>query len=200
MGRIDYFQLLELPRQAWLPSDDVRKKFQQLAAAVHPDKERDPLKRDSLQTLFTGLNDACACLSSTPRRLRHLLELEYPALAAQRSGAAMDDAMMDLFSTTAAAIQQAASVLARKQKAATALTKAMLAGEVMQAQEALESAAAKVEAAIAAQDGELRNLDAARKAGVSDTGLKLASGTARAAFLEKWQAQIRAAFAGFFGD
>lgn len=200
MGRIDYFQLLELPRRAWLNSDEVRKTFQQLAADVHPDKESDPLKRESLQELFAGLNDACACLSSTPRRLRHLLELEYPELAGQKSGAVMEDAMMDLFSTTAAAIQQAASVLARKQKAATALAKAMLAGEVMQAQEALEAAAARVEDFIAAQDEELRNLDAAKEAGGACSGLKLASLAARAAFLEKWQAQIRAAFAGFFCD
>jgi curved DNA-binding protein CbpA len=185
----DAFQLLRLPRTAALHEDEVRAAFQKAAAAVHPDAAADASDRAARTAQFTALNEAAATLSSLPRRLRHLLALQAPDLAAQKSGAPMDAAMMDLFSLTAAAVQRAAAVQSRNQQAATALSKALLAGEAMQAREQLEAAVEQVDAARAALEASLPHLE---------TPAALAAAAARAGFLEKWQARLRAAFAGFF--
>lgn len=185
----DCFQLLGLPRAATLSQDEVRAAFQKAAAAAHPDAAADGTERAARTAQFTALNEAAATLTSLPRRLRHLLELEYPEIAAQKTGAPMDDAMMDLFSLTAATVQRAAAVQAQKRTAATALARAVLAPQEMQAQEQLEATTQKVEAARASLEADLTDIH---------TGAALAAAAARAAFLEKWQAQLRAAFAGFF--
>lgn len=194
---MDAFALLGLPRRAALSAEEIRRAFQQAGAAQHPDAADDDAARVERTAAFTALNEAHTTLLSLPRRLRHLLELEHPQLAAQKSGAVLDDRMMALFSLTGSAVQRAAEIQARKQKASSALAKAMLAGPEMQAQEALEAATQEVEAARAALEEELTALDTARAAG-SDTGTALQSCAARAGFLEKWHAQLRAAFAGFF--
>jgi len=194
--KMDAFALLGLPRRASLTAEEVRAAFQRAGAATHPDgagsDERTRRTED-----FAALNEAYAVLSSLPRRLRHLLELEYPDTTAQKTGTVMDGAMMELFASTGAAVQAAGAVQTRKQKAATALARAMLAGEEMRVQETLEAATQRLEAARAALEAELTELDEARAAGAS-VAAKLQSCAARAGFLEKWQAQLRAAFAGFF--
>jgi curved DNA-binding protein CbpA len=187
--KTDAYALLGLPRGAVLTEDEVRAAFQKAAAAVHPDNAADENERAARTADFTALNEAAATLSSLPRRLRHLLELEHPDMAAQKSGAPMDSAMLNLFSMTAAAVQRAAAVQSKQQQAATALVRAMLANEEMQAQESLEAALRSVESARAELEAGLDSLTNAPS---------LAAAAARAGFLEKWQAQLRAAFAGFF--
>ena len=188
--KTDAFALLGLPRRALLSADEVRAAFQKAAAAVHPDGAGDDSERAARTAQFAGMNEAQATLTSLPQRLRHLLSLEFPEASAVSAGVVMDGAMMELFSTVAAAVQRAAAAQSRKQKAATALAKAMLAGEEMEARESLEAATREVEAERSALEGEL--------AGCEADAEQLRSCAARAGFLEKWQAQLRAAFAGFF--
>ena len=190
MMKTDAFALLGLPRRAVLNADEVRAAFQKAAAAVHPDGAGDDEERERRTVQFAELNEAQATLTSLPQRLRHLLTLTFPDTAAARTGVVMDGAMMELFSTVAAAVQRAAAVQAQKQKAATALAKAMLAGGEMAARESLESATRQVESARTALESELEECERDAE--------KLRSCAARAGFLEKWQAQLRAAFAGFF--
>jgi curved DNA-binding protein CbpA len=195
--KADAFALLGLPRRASLSSDEVRSAFQRRGAELHPDGAGED-ERAGRTGEFTALNEAHTVLTSLPRRLRHLLELEYPGTAAAKTGAVMDGEMMSLFAVTGSAVQTAATVQSKKQKASTALTRAMLAGEEMQAQEALEAATQQVEAAREKLEAELTELDALRETG-GNVGGSLQSCAARAGFLEKWQAQLRGAFAGFFG-
>ena len=129
--KTDAFALLGLPRRAALSAEEVRAAFQKAAAAVHPDGAGDSDDRARRTAEFAALNEAQAMLTSLPQRLRHLLALEHPGTAAARTGVVMDSAMMELFSNVAAAVHRAAAVQAKKQKAATSLTKAMLAGEEM---------------------------------------------------------------------
>lgn len=196
--KADAFAQLGLPRRAVLSSEEVRGAFQRMGAVLHPDGAGDG-ERGQRTEDFTALNEAHAILTSLPRRLRHLLELEYPDTTAARTGTVMDGEMMSLFSITGTAVQTAAAVQSRKQKAATALARAMLAGEEMQAQEALEAATQQVEAARERLEVELTGLDALRESG-AEVAVKLQSCAARAGFLEKWQAQLRGAFAGFFSS
>ena len=193
---MDAFALLGLPRRAALEAEEVRAAFQKAGAAHHPD-HAEATEKAGRAAGFTALNEAQAVLSSAPRRLRHLLELLYPATAATRTGAVMDGEMMDLFSLTGAAVQQAQSVLARKQQAASSLARAMLSGEEMQAQEAIEAALTRIEAARDALRAVMEEIDAAHAAG-GDASTVLQSAAARAGFLEKWHQQLRNAFAAFY--
>ena len=189
--KTDAFALLGLPRCASVSAEEVRDAFQKAAAAVHPDAAENDEDRARRTEQFAVLNEAHAILTSLPRRLRHLLALQYPHTAAARTGAVMDSAMMELFSTVAATVQRAAAVQSKKQRAATALTKAMLAREEMEARESLESAVEKVEAAREALEAALAEDDADAET--------LQSCAACAGFLEKWRTQLRVAFAGFIG-
>jgi len=191
------FARLGLPRKAALSAEEIRSAFQQAGAALHPDAATDGADRLQRTAAFTALNDAHSILLSLPRRLRHLLELEYSDLAVQKTGAVLGDRMMALFSITGSAVQRATAVQTKKQSAGSALAKAMLASEEMQAQESLEAATQEIEAARSTLEAELASLDDARAAGIP-TGQALQSCAARAGFLEKWHAQLRAAFAGFF--
>ena len=189
MRKPDAFALLGLQRRAMVSADEVRAAFQKAAAAVHPDGAGEE-ERERRTVDFAALNEAQATLTSLPQRLRHLLTLEFPDTAVARTGAVMDNATMELFSIVAHAVQRAAAVQAKNQKAATALAKAMLSGEEMEARESLESATQQVEAARTALESKLEECEGDAE--------KLRSCAARAGFLEKWQAQLRAAFAGFF--
>lgn len=192
----DAFALLGLCRRAAMDAEEVRSAFQKVGAAQHPDHAEASEKADRAAG-FTSLNEAQAMLSSPCRRLRHLLELLYPATAAARTGAVMDDEMMYLFSLTGAAVQQAQSVLSRKQQAGSALARAMLAAEEMQAQEAIESALTRIESARDFLRAAMEGIDSTL-ASCGDASVALQSAAARAGFLEKWHQQLRNAFAGFF--
>ena len=191
----DAFALLGLPRAAALSADAVRLAFKDRAAAVHPDHAADEADRLPRSAAFAALNEAQLTLRSTARRLRHLLDLEWPALAASRAGAAMDDAAMSLFGSVAHALRLAEAAARRRDAAASALVRAMAAGDVMAAADAVSDALAAVEEAAAAMEDNLVAIDAARAAGEA-CGPALMAAAARAGFLEKWQGQLRQAFAG----
>lgn len=195
--KADAFALLGLPRRALLSADEVRAAFQKLGAGAHPDGAT-AAERPQRTEEFAALNEAFAVLTSLPRRLRHLLELEYPDTAATKTGVVMDGAMMEIFSRIAAALQTAASVQARKQKAGGAIVRAMLASEEMIAQETLAAAMHRVKSARAELERELVDLELRRER-AEDVAPSLKACAARAGFLEKWQAQLQAAFAGFSG-
>ena len=158
MMKPDAFALLGLPRRAVLDAGEVRAAFQQAAAPVHPDGAGNDEDRERRTAQFAALNEAQATLTSLPQRLRHLLALEFPDTAAARTGVIMEGTMMDLFSTVAAAVQGAAAVQTKKQKAATALAKAMLAGEEMAAREVAVSSLATVYALSGGDDAAAQQL------------------------------------------
>jgi curved DNA-binding protein CbpA len=74
----DYFALLGLARLPWLDPGEVKKRFLQRSADLHPDRLHGAgaAQRTAAQERFIELNAACNCLSDTAARLQHLLELE----------------------------------------------------------------------------------------------------------------------------
>ena len=69
---MDYFALLQQPRQPWLEPDALKTAFFRLAAECHPDKTDQP---DATQR-SAELNGAYHCLLEPKERLLHLIELE----------------------------------------------------------------------------------------------------------------------------
>lgn len=197
-GADDPWAALGLPRTAFLTEDTVRAAFQKAAADSHPDHAADDTERAERTAAFTRLNEAAATLTSPARRLRALRALEFPDSPAAPS-AGMDETLVSLFTRIGAAVRAAADNLAQKRRAETFLAKAAASAEEFRVTGELESATEAVTAAMDALREELGALDRARAAGDSGTAGALLPGLIqRAAFLEKWRAQLRAAFASQF--
>lgn len=193
----DAFALLELPRKAALNPDLVKAAFQKAAAATHPDAAADEPDRVARTMLFQQLNEAAALLTPAASRLKHLLGLEYAGFSPSRA-AAMDEPLVALFTQVGAAVRDAAEWTRRRQAATTFLARAALTASEMQVQEALEAAGRTVREAQDLLQSAMVAVDAARPAG-QDQAEILSALAQRAAFLEKWQAQLQAAWAALFG-
>lgn len=192
----DAFILLGLPRQAALTAEEVRTAFQKAAAATHPDNAEDDADRAARTVSFQQLNDASAILTPAASRLKHLLALEYPDFTAPRA-AFMDEPLVALFTQVGNAVGAAADWTRRRQAATTFLAKAALTGREMEVQEILEAAGASLRAAQEALHAALIGTDAARAEGRPQAEA-ISALAQRAAFLEKWQAQIQAAWSSLF--
>ena len=190
---VDAFALLGLPRQASLDPDLLRQHFQERAAQWHPDHAADAADRAERTVAFAALSEAQGILASTPRRLHHLLGL-LEGDPASRTAAVMDAGMMSLFSMVGKALAAAESVRRRLAEASTALARALLSPEAMAATETVAAATAAVASARAALEMSLGAIDAALWSDPPDHApLRQACGTV--GFLEKWDRQLRAAYA-----
>lgn len=193
---MDAFALLGLPRRAVLLADEVRAAFQQAAAACHPDAAADEVERAARTRRFQQLNEASRRLVPVASRLRHLLALENPELEVSRA-ALMDEPLVALFTAVGGAVGEAADWVQRRQAAHTFLARAGLAAREIQVQEKLEAAGAALREARAALEEALERADAARAGGQTQWEVLGPLGQ-RAAFLEKWQAQLEAAWGALF--
>ena len=181
---VDYFDVLGIARRASLSADEVRAGFQQQGAKIHPDGASDPDNRKQRETAFQQLTEAYSLLTSTPRRLKHLLELVAPGLA---KGGILDESLMALFSMINSVLQKADSLLEKKAQATSALARALLAGESLETEDLLANAAGELLKRQEVLDAKLVAFDAAE----SSDANSLAGLAQEAAFLEKWESQIQ---------
>ena len=193
----DAFALLELPRCAALAPEAVRTAFQKAAAAAHPDAAADEADRVLRTARFQQLNEAASLLTPVASRLKHLLALEFPEFTAPRA-APMDEPLVALFTTVGAAVRAAADWTRQREAATTFLAKAGLTARGLQVQESLEAAGAAVRHAQDLLHAGLILTDAARRGETLPPPESLSVPAQQAAFLEKWQAQIQAAWADLF--
>ncbi len=110
----------------------------------------------------------------------------------------MDEPLVALFTEVGAAVRAAAEWTRRRQAATTFLARAALTASEMQVQEALEAAGRSVREAQEVLQSAMEEVDAARLAGQAQAET-LSALAQRAAFLEKWQAQLQSAWAALFG-
>ena len=177
---MDAFARLGLERRLAIPEEELREAFRAAGKRDHPDA-------GGSADDFRALQEAYARLSSPAKRLRAWLECE--GLTGEERGA-ISPQLLDLFSTVGAALQEADEVTRRRGAALSALAKAMLEPAVQAAREKLEVAAEKVSAAVVSQEAGFAEIEA----GGGDPWL-----TARdLAFLEKWQGELKARFAGLW--
>ena len=180
----DHFAALAQPRRPWLDADALRESFHRAAAQHHPDTAGGTDER------FAALNAAHAILREPAARLRHLLELEAPALLTR--AAPIPPALGDLFMQLAAHRHALEGFLQKHSAAASPLARALLAAEKTAHRRDLETALAQLTAAHDSALAELHTLDAAWDAGATVADLEnLAPLQARLAFLAKWTAQLR---------
>ena len=180
---LDYFTILGVPRRASLTIDEARAAFQMRGAALHPDAAANAGARPEREAEFQVLNEAFACLSTRPGRLKHLLELEGGAAS---KGAVLDETLMVLFSSVNQALQQADAFLVKAAGAASALARALLTGEALTVEDALSAVAQQL---VSRQDRLEASLMAMDADGIHLPALQQA--VQEAAFLEKWELQVQ---------
>ncbi|MBE2285143.1 MAG: hypothetical protein IAE77_16910 [Prosthecobacter sp.] len=177
------FALLGLPRVAALSEAALQQAWLEASRAAHPDRPGG----DAAQA--AEINAAYETLQTPEKRLKHLLELhEVPWRAIP-----IDEAMMRLFSQLGPVLQNVTTFLKRRQNAASALAKALLAPEEMRLREQLEALGTTLDAEREALLEKLPALDTRLTSGDTATLNDLQILQARLAYLGKWQAQVREA-------
>jgi curved DNA-binding protein CbpA len=180
----DLFARLGLPRSAHLEEASLHRAYTARSRDAHPD-------HGGSEALAAEVNAAYETLRSPEKRLKHLLEIAGPAEAKAWRTVPLDESMMSLFSRLGGVMENTARFLERKSKAATALARALLAGEELVHRESLEAIAADIQQRQAEMEEQLSSLDAAL-AGRDPVGWRqLAAMQARFAYLARWQAQAR---------
>lgn len=182
--RVDSFAVLGLPRMAALDEQTLQRAYTMHSRAAHPDHGGD-------EAHAAQVNAAYETLRPSEKRLKHLLEIAGPEEAKAWRTVPLDEAMMSLFSELGKAMDATAKFLERKNKAASAIAKALLTSEELQHRETLERIGFELEERKGDIETQLPALDAALARDDAGAWKQLAAMQARFAYLAKWQAQVR---------
>ena len=177
-----YFHLLKLTPSASLDEGTLQTAYVAATRSAHPDQA------GGNATLAAELNVALETLKSPVTRLKHLIETE--SETPWRS-IPLESTMMSLFEKLGPLLQQGAIFLKKKQAAASALSRALLASEEMRLREQLEDLNQRIEEPWAALEQQLPNYDQRIAAGDLSVWQELQAMQAHFAYLSKWRAQIR---------
>lgn len=173
------FQILGLPPSLILSDEVLRDAYREAGKLAHPDAGGGDGE-------FSELLGAWQELASPSRRLR--LWLQMKGTPAELRGT-VDSGLMDLFATIGGVNQRAENVIRRRQEAKSALVHALLEGETQQSRDEVEKMIAEVDRVIAETCGHFPHLE---EYPASPEAPAVAR---KLAFLEKWRAGLRAAFA-----
>lgn len=121
---IDFFALFGEERRPWLDPEALKRKYQELTLALHPDTRADSGAKDD----FANITEAHRVLTDPKLRLKHLLFLE-GELPGQ--GEIIPPDLFDLFSRVSQFIQKADEFLARQRAAQNSLAKSLLQSEML---------------------------------------------------------------------
>lgn len=163
---MDAFALLGLPQRAALSEAEIQAAYFQAA------KEQDS----------ADLHEAYSLLLHPEKRLRHLLELAAPPEATAWRTVPMADALMNLFLRLGAARSSAEAAVEKRNKASTALSKALLEKTILAQRHELESIGLLLE--------QQRRQILERLESLENQWQQLAQAQAQLSYLAKWQAQV----------
>lgn len=178
---MDAFTIMGLEPRPLLDLEELQKRFQELAAKLHPDQGGDA-------TEFGKLNAANQTLRDPSRRLRVLAEREQ-WLEPGKAPTELPPIAAELFSPVQQAISSTEASLKKAAETTTPLGKAILARELIKAIEGCESATALVREAMAKLDAELQDLD--REWAENKNAAKLLPLIGGYAFTRKWLDQLQ---------
>lgn len=164
------FAILSLPATAALTEEQVR--------AAYFEKSKEPT------TDKTAVNSAFELLLTPDKRLKHLIDLFAPPEAKQWRTVAMGEDLMQLFMQLGRVRPEAEALVVKREKAASALAKALLEGQTFSVRDSLEQTGFVL-------DEKRRSLEAELPAIGADDWPRLAEAQARFSYLAKWQAQVR---------
>ena len=133
----------------------------------------------------SDLNQARATLSDPVSRLAHWLALRAPSLTVDRS---IDPALMDLFARISPVIETTDALLSRHRKATTALTRAMLTREAIDAQLKIQDLLQQIPPL---KTPILGQFDAYEKEASNGIYQAASKGLGQLKFLKRWEEQCR---------
>ena len=166
----DAFATLELPQTAALTEEQVRAAY--FAKSKVPEADN------------AALNAAFELLVAPDKRLKHLLDIAAPEDAKKWRTVAMGEDMMQLFMALGNARPEAESLIEKRGRALSALSKALLEKQTFSLRDDLEQIGTALDDKRQALDAELPELD-------DRDWPRVAEAQARFAYLSKWQAQVR---------
>ncbi len=173
----DYFAVLGFPRRPHIDPAALKSAYLAQAAKLHPDAEQGD------DASFTELQEAHRVLGQPALRIRHLIELTYPDEVVGNALPSHSALLFDLGS----ALQRVKAAVEQRDKASTALGRAVAAGAISAARQALTAAQAplaQVEIGIFAQ---LSVLDTRWP----DVSVEELSALARElSFLARWKGEV----------
>jgi hypothetical protein len=170
------FAALGLPEDLTVSEEALRAAFRETGRSAHPDA-------GGVGDAFTRAQKAMEILFSPAKRIAHWMELR--SLPIELRGS-LDAALMDLFSIVEEASRNATAVARKRAAAKSALGLALLETETQRAVEALETAIARIDAAITAETDRFPIYQNAPEPKT------LAQAARNLTFLEKWRASLRA--------
>jgi curved DNA-binding protein CbpA len=177
---MDAFAELGLERRLAVSGEEIREAFREAGKRRHPDAGGEAED-------FSKLQEAERILSDPGARLRHWLRLE--GVEGEMRGA-VSAGLMDVFGKIGGALQEADALIRERERASSALAKAMLEGRTQACREKLEACQALLEIESDGRTGDLPLVEE----GLAD-GWVLAR---ELAFLGKWKAQVRERFAALW--
>lgn len=183
----DAFALLDLPRRAALDAEALQAAYLRRSRAAHPDHAGGDT------ALSMELNAARELLKEPESRLKHLLDLEGGEAGAAWTTVPMSDRLMAVFTRLSALLPRVDAWAKKRDTAASALARALLAGEQMTLQEELETVLAELGNRRAELLESLPELDRQRAAAPQAALATLRALRAQFAYLGKWRGQAREA-------
>ena len=180
---IDYFALLEQPRQPWLDPVALKAKFLERTRESHPDVAA----AESIG--FDQVNIAYQTLADPKRRLQHLLGLE--GAAPGENMTSLPGEINELFSEIGRINLRAARLQALYQETTSTLGKALLTSEAEEVRLALRGISERLEAASASDAEELHEANELWTRDSSAARPILNNLYQRFSYLTKWREQIR---------
>lgn len=183
----DFFALFGLPAKAVLDAETLQEAYLAATRAAHPDQAGG----DSLAA--AELNAALETLKAPHTRLKHLLE--HHASVAWKA-VPLEGALMSIFEKLGPLLQRTSGFLKKKQAAATALGKALLAPEELRLREELEELGLAIDDRWTQLEQNLPGLDARLAAGDDSAWQEVQATQARFAYLNKWRGQVRESLLG----
>ena len=180
---IDYFALLQQPRRPWLDPEQLKQKHQQLTLAAHPDRQGS--NRPALN--FAAINEAYRVLSDPKLRLQHLLSLEDRTSVATQP---IPPELTELFTETAALIQETNRLLEKLNNTTSTLSKSLLRSDVLKAQKRTSELVEQLQDLYENAVLDLQKLDAVWNERPQEIAKDLANLYDRLAYLGRWIDQL----------
>lgn len=185
---MDAFERLGLERGAVLDEEVLKRAWIEHGRTAHPDQAGGD------GALSAEINAAYEVLREPEGRLKHLLELEHPEESAVWATVPMEEGLMQVFMKLGPVLQRVEAFAKKKAAATSALAEALLMGEQMRVQEALEERMEELNGLREGLEAGLVEVDVLRGEGDAKTAMEaMRVLRAKFAYVGKWQRQAREA-------
>ena len=181
-GSGDHFEALGLERRVDLSAVTLRKHYDERCREGHPDAGGET-------GAFDAVAEAYACLGSPSRRLFHWLELA--GITVVKDGS-LPAPVVDRFEMIGALLREADELAERHREAQSTLVRSLAEAEGIALQARLSEARGELEDAIAEIASRFAWFD---EKGALETGEEALEMARTLTFMEKWEGQLRAAWA-----